>query len=458
MKKICLILALVLAVLSLAACGDGSYGDDGNLPDFDVNISTDYAGSIRFAYLNDPSETVAVDRMIAGFNALYPNIAVEKVPLSSYETQILGDFGAGDIYDIFWVADNSATMFNEERMILPLDRYVEASGIELSNYYEAMITLGRENHRKDGSLLMFPRSTDNVVTFINVDRFRDAGVEVPTDMDWTWEDLVGICRRLTDGFKEKGLNYYALDANFEWTIFFYALLKSWGGEQARIIDSEGLSAWGTPDEKGASYDAAFETLTELKAMFTEGYVSDPALLYNNSLFKQGKAALWFTSRPQMYSLTAVDMELKVLPFPAVGKNPSIPSGTTGYAIARGSQNKEAAWAMMKYMISEDGQKIMADSGLGVPVLKSLAEDPDASWRQIKDYRGNVIPSAPFVYHSERVITNDYYDSVPAYEHLIYNGLFVEAVNSVFKKNINASPEDAIRSFTSNIEKEALNWK
>lgn len=456
-KKVCLVLAMCLSLGLFAACGGPSDPGDDN-PTFDLNITSDYVGEIKFAYQNDPSETRAAESLVQGFNALYPHITVELIPISSYETQILGDFGAGEIYDVFWVADNSASMFYDEGMILPLDEYVAGSGLDLSQYYESMINLGRYNHSADEPLLMFPRSNDTVVTFLNVDRFKDAEVAVPTDMDWTWEDMVNICEQLKSGFEKAGKNYYALDASFEWTIMSYALLKSWGGDDAKIINAEGYSDWGTPENKGPSYDAAEKMLTECQKMFKNGYVSDPSLLYNNSLFRRGQAAMWFTSQPSMYSLTAVDMELKVLPFPAVGDNPQIPSGTTGYAMARGSQDKPAAWAFLKYLLSENGQKAISENGLGVPVLRTLAEDENAAWRQIKDYRGNVIPSEAFVYNTGRVCTNDYYDSVPAYEHFAYNGLFVESVNSVFKSNTYATPADAIRSFTNSIEKEVANWK
>ena len=50
------------------------------------------------------------------------------------------------------------------------------------------------------------------------------------------------------------------------------------------------------------------------------------------------------------------------------------SGSTGYAVYNYSKNKMAAWKLVEYICSREGQELLAASGFAVPIYNSLAVD------------------------------------------------------------------------------------
>ena len=460
MKKILAVFVcclLLLSTLLSVGCVTTPRTYDDTVPD-SLELDKDYACELQLAYRNDPAEKELIDRIIEGFNAIYKNIKIKTVPLSNYETQIIGDFAANNLYDVFWVADNSASSFAAEGMLLDLRPYVEKSEMNLEDYYPTMIDLCYRDHDPEKELIMLPRDFSNMVVFINEDRFADAGVPVPTDYDWTWDDMMDIVEQLTKGLKQYNADndtlYWALDANFEWTILFYSLLKSFGGEDATLLDENCYSAWGNEEEPGPSYQAAYDTLTELKKLFDMEALPRPLKNLNGTMFETNKAAMFFMSRPHLTTIRTLPMHLSVLPFPLTGSNPSTGSGTTGYGISRGTKEKAASWALLEYMMSREGQEVFSQSGGVVPVLKELAEDPNAEWRKVTDYYGKIVDPEAFLYNADHAIVNDYYDHVPADYQMGINGIFCSAVNAVYNGDL--SVEAAIKSFTTNIKK-AVIW-
>ena len=50
------------------------------------------------------------------------------------------------------------------------------------------------------------------------------------------------------------------------------------------------------------------------------------------------------------------------------------SGSIGYAVYSGAENKVAAWKLVEYIASREGQELLAASGFAIPIYNSLATD------------------------------------------------------------------------------------
>lgn len=94
------------------------------------------------------------------------------------------------------------------------------------------------------------------------------------------------------------------------------------------------------------------------------------------LFTAGKAGMVLTGH-WMYSTFAakkdLDFDVCVLPVGPNGDTPKSDIGTTGLSVAASSKSRDAAWEFLKFSCGPEGQKVIANSGLFIPVLKSLAD-------------------------------------------------------------------------------------
>jgi multiple sugar transport system substrate-binding protein len=73
-------------------------------------------------------------------------------------------------------------------------------------------------------------------------------------------------------------------------------------------------------------------------------------------------------------------EWDVALMPAHPKGRFTGMGTYGFAISAQTKHPEAAWDFVKYLASATGQRIIARCYAGIPLLKSMADDP--AWREL----------------------------------------------------------------------------
>ena len=145
--------------------------------------------------------------------------------------------------------------------------------------------------------------------------------------------------------------------------------------------------------------------------------------YNASAFTTGMAAMAFMTTDAMADVVAAGLDFDVVSFPAIGNTPAVATGAVGYGIAPNSQNKDAAWAFLQYMMSSPGQEVIARVGKGIPVLKSLAEDNTAAWRQMTNGNGDAVTVDNMISYTERDVTASWFGALPADARAAYGNLY-----------------------------------
>ena len=73
------------------------------------------------------------------------------------------------------------------------DPYIKASGFDLSDYNEVMLS-AYQNHA--GETFVLPTDLGMVFTYLNTDHLAQAGVAFPSN-DWTWDEALAMAQRLT---------------------------------------------------------------------------------------------------------------------------------------------------------------------------------------------------------------------------------------------------------------------
>jgi ABC-type glycerol-3-phosphate transport system substrate-binding protein len=92
----------------------------------------------------------------------------------------------------------------------------------------------------------------------------------------------------------------------------------------------------------------------------------------------GKCATMFHIPGLMSAVRALDpqpfeWDVEVIPSLPEGKFTGM--GTYGYAISANATNPEAAWDFVKHLVSREMQLSIMNNYAGMPLLKSLREDP-----------------------------------------------------------------------------------
>ncbi len=201
-----------------------------------------------------------------------------------------------------------------------------------------------------GALIGLPLGLKGVVLY------RNASIvpEAPTDFD----DLVAKAKAATSGD--------VVGANLERGFFFSA--GHLAGQGGQLMTPEGDPLFN--DEKGVAW-------LEMLNRFTE---AGPAEYYTDNdvnLFKAGKAGMIIDGTWNLNDLAAAIGEdnLKVDPWPA-GMSGYVQNDNIYMGVNGTEDDLRATWEFMKFLLSPEGQKILADNNKGyIPSVVGV-EVPD----------------------------------------------------------------------------------
>lgn len=379
MKKFMLLLLSLIMFFSVCGCGVARGGGGGS-DDYDVNVNLpkDHVGNVMMLIPSgNTNETTMIDKLIEGFNSEYPNIKVEYqyVSQASYAGSIRNLYMAETQIDIIWTNTPDFTYLVSNELIYSLEPYMQAIEDALiydfdeDFYFEAF-----EFSKIDEKTYVFPRSMDTVVAHVNTKIIQAAGVSDLVKDGWTWNDFIAACRAIRtymDGVSSLKDNYVLDGSYINWTSVAYPFIRSFGAD---IID----------ENKNCAIDSTEmrEALSEIR-MLVEERIIPPYGGASVTNFSLGGSAFEFQSASASHY--AERKELKgnydLVSFPLIGNNPCLGAGVAGYSVTKIAQDRDAAFALMTYMLSVDGQNKMAEGGLNLsPIRKDLAQDTNAVWR------------------------------------------------------------------------------
>ena len=357
MRRRTVLAGLALGGLTAAGCSNGgSGGGDGG----DVDITdTEMEATIEFAAWESDFDW---DAVIAGFNETYPNITVQitKSPFKDFFTRLQTQASGDNLPDAFMMNGPNFQLYASNGIIVPFDRAVEDGELDFSNYPEAMAEL----YTYDGTPYAVPTSYDSIGLWYNEDLFEKAGVEVPTD-EWTWEDLHEAAQEISEALKDEGVYGFAGGAyNQE---LFYNLIFQAGGA---VLNEDATEAqYSSPGSR--------EALQFLRDMVEDG--SSPTIQTTadtspDELFKSGKAAMVYggSFRVQGYVDSAVGESIQVVPLPK-GKERGVVLHGGAVVASAASENAAAAAAFAVYHGSEEGQRIIGESGASIPAFQGTEQ-------------------------------------------------------------------------------------
>lgn len=244
MKKFLTSIIVLIAVVSLVACGgggNGGYSSDILSPD---QIDTSKKVELSFYHaMGDSNEKVMqsiADKFSVEMKKQYGvDVTVTFTSQGNYDTlrkTIAAAISAGDQPTIAQTYPDHVSLYLEGEAVRELDSYVEHSeyGLEGSeaNSYGFVDSYWAEGriYDKDKTLYSIPFNKSTEVVFYNIELFEKYGWEAPQ----TWDDVKEICENWKNtteyqNIVKKGTKTAGMGIDSE-ANFFITLIQQWGSE------------------------------------------------------------------------------------------------------------------------------------------------------------------------------------------------------------------------------------
>lgn len=323
--------------------------------------------------------------MVPEFNKHYPNIKVtiDGVPyVELLAKSMLDATGPSPTYDILIADDPWVPQLAAVGALLDL-RSEEVNGWTDPDFdWDDFNGSPLAASEWDGVQYGVPLRSNMLMMFVNKTLYEKAGVPAPTPQ-LTWDEFLEQAPKLVQDTNGDGkVDAWAIDTYFVreplTPTIWQTIMNSNGGS---LLDENGKPAFN--NEIGA---AALETHKKLLEFAPTGAISHG---FSESLqaFRQGLVAT-LINWGSVYKGSAVDESTTTLTPEQVGIQ-VLPVGSSGPGAHRGiwsgavsakSENKEAAWAVIQWLSSKEGEA-WHSANLGVfPARKStLASTPSEPW-------------------------------------------------------------------------------
>lgn len=335
--------------ISLVACGNGS------------EEANSGQTKVRFAYWGGDFDQERMENIKEAFEEQNDDIEVElvNVPGEEYGQHLLTRFASGDIYDIVQLAENSY-YFANQGVLEDLTPWAEEDeDFDLDDFYEVGVDAYTHNDRLYG----LPLRLGTVMMFYNKDLLDQHGLDYP-DENSTWEEIAEMAETISN--PSEG-------------VFGMNPLGGWWASTSQFIRSHGVRML-SEDYTEFQLDSpeGIEVIEKMNHL-----VNDLNIAPNESQIPEG-VDLWTSGRQgflidgpwHILSSRAniEDFEWDMTSAPTMpGVTDTAPTFSNAFHIANGSNNKDAAWEVIKFWTGTESQEILASEHAETPSRRSIAE-------------------------------------------------------------------------------------
>lgn len=333
----------------------------------------DWSSGDRVEYMN---------QVLDAFHQENPCVTVVAEPNieTGAETRRLTMIASGTAPDLIATGESWIPLYAEAGGFLDLTPLINGdNGIDPATVFQESVF---DQGFYQGTPYAIAKDYSTSAFYINTALFDAAGIPYP-EMGWSWDDVVDIAMELTldsngnnatsPDFDPENIAQYGIDVITDgWWRGYQSFLYSW---DAHTISDDGTTTTGYLNSENAV--AAWEFYRDL----VFGYHVAPPINVIGSveggrvqMFQDGKIAMGVTFHgpwwQDVFNETP-DLSWGVAPLP-VGPGGTHESAVMwmGWGINPETEHPEEAWALLKYLTTEPGQRVFA--------LKALSADRSVS--------------------------------------------------------------------------------
>lgn len=398
-KKAAVLLAVGMTsviALSATACGEEPSGDPDDIPmselssleaimaDYD-HLNYTYTGqpcTVTMAHWDSagPMEEATTRLVIEGFEKRYPSIKVDLDIISNYADTYSKTIASGNLHDVFMVSDGEFALWADGNKMQNLTPFLNSSTLITREMLENDMFEGaveRYQHGPNKTLMCFPKDIGPQVMYYNKDVFDRLGVDYPpNDRIMTIAEAKEMWKALTKVESNGRTSIYGLAA-----MTSEGLVWSGGGDYL----NETRDGFPEDEQSVAAIRQAYQFLQD--AVCVDKFIPDGAVsggLSGMDMFCAERAATIIGGRWDVTALRTMKFNWDIAYVPSFEGEDSAKnywSGSVGYAMFNQSEHKEAAWKLIEYFGSPEGQAILAGSGFSIPIYESVAYDEEVVARE-----------------------------------------------------------------------------
>jgi multiple sugar transport system substrate-binding protein len=181
-------------VLTLAGCGSSSDSSSSSASG-DSAASSGEPVELRFAWWGSDSRHKTTQKVIDAYEAEHPNVTIngEFSEFSGYWDKLATATAAKDAPDIIQMDEKYLRDYAGRGALLDLT--TESDVLSTADFDENALKSGQF----DGGLYGLSTGVNAYSILANPEMFAAAGVEMPDDTTWTWDDYKAICLKITEG-------------------------------------------------------------------------------------------------------------------------------------------------------------------------------------------------------------------------------------------------------------------
>ncbi|MFH1904365.1 MAG: sugar ABC transporter substrate-binding protein [bacterium] len=319
---------------------------------------------IRWYIWADPTMKLVYERMVEAFKIEEPNIEVrlEAVPWTSYENKLLTMMVGNSTPDVFTAGRSMLYLYTRKGGVLSIDNFVKADkDLNIEDFYKPAI----EACQMDDKLYALPKELNVVCMFYNKTLFDRAGVSYPKD-GWTWADFLKAAQKLT--ISENGRKTQAGYSVWRGSTGWLPWVWQNGGDLYDNWTRPGKTYLEKPEFQGA-----LQFLVDL--VYKYDVAPTPAQ-------EESMGGIWYAGRLGIMTswinifpgcLKQIkNFDWDVVP-PPMNKKKATRGLVLLYAISSQTKHPEESYRFLKFLSGPEAQKIIAESRIGIPARKSIAE-------------------------------------------------------------------------------------
>jgi multiple sugar transport system substrate-binding protein len=342
------LLAAALVAITAAGCGSdsGEAGDGGPV-------------TLRFLWWGSDARHKMTQQMIDAFEAEHPTIKVEGefTGWGDYWDKLATSVAGGNAPDVIQQESRYVREYADRKALLDLSQH--SSVLKMDKLDPAVAQTGTI----DGKTYAVPTGVNAYTVVANPALFEKAGVDVPDDTTWTWDEYLQTASKVSKsgqkdlyglqnfGFNDAGLEIYARQRGE----------SLFNAEGAIGVSDKTLTEWFTMVLK--SRDLGSEPQPSLTVEIQAGGI-DQSLMATG----RGATGVWWTNEvPTLSNAAGVELELLRFPGESEAKPGMYLKPAMFLSASARTEHPEAAATFINWMINSPKAAEIQLSDRGLPI-------------------------------------------------------------------------------------------
>ena len=351
-------LLLLVCLLAATACAPGQ----------SLRSESDSGGAtLRVSTWGNDSRVKLTQEAVDAFTAANPDIKVtiENTDWGGYWDKLATMTAGDNSPDVIQMDESYIAAYGARDALLDLGTVKD--NLDLSAMDAKVLDTGKVG----GTLVGAPIGVANFSVGVNPEVLKKAGVSMPNDKTWTWDQLAQVAAQVTGKLGSEGV--YGFDG-----------FGTGAAELGAWARQNGEEVWPTegPAVSQATITSFFDYANKLIAMKAtppaEVQVENATAVLDQSLFATNKAAfhlLFHTQISAFGAASGTEMKLLRLPAQATGEPPNMVDKASMYwSVAARSQQAEASAKLIDFLLTDPAATKVLTTERGIPAIPAVQKE------------------------------------------------------------------------------------